>query len=360
MVPAGARVVMLERGSAFGTYAAALRADRRALPGLVQAMRSGGPSGKLRHLASFVRYLRSDRPDGIIAATAPLNLVAFWARRLAGSRAPLVMSEHNRFQVEHEDGRIGWRYGCPPALAHDPYAEAEAVVAVSDGVADEMAAFAGLPRARVLTVHNPVTGPELERRAAEPVDHPWLRPGEPPVILGVGMLKPQKDFATLIRAFALLRARRPARLVILGDARAEAKDLACKAELTALPAELGVAADVHFPGFVDNPQAWMAKSACFVLSSLWEGLPTVLIEALGCGCPVVATDCPNGPREILAGGAYGPLVPTADPEALAAAIDATLTDPLPRARLLARGADFSTARAAGRYRDLLFGTESRG
>jgi glycosyltransferase involved in cell wall biosynthesis len=360
MVPTAARVVVLDRGLAMDTYARALRADHRILPALLDAMRSRRqPSGKLRHLASFASYLRRDRPDGVIAATTPLNLIAFWARRIAGSTAPLVMSEHNRFAVERDDGSRGWRYDCPPALVHHAYAEADALVGVSDGVADEMAAFAGIPRERIVTVYNPVTGPLLTERAAASLDHPWLQPGQPPVILGVGMLKPQKDFATLIHAFALLRAWREARLVILGDVRGDAKDMACKAELHALPEALGVAADVQFPGFVDNPQAWMARSACFVLSSRWEGLPTVLIEALGCGCPVISTDCPSGPSEILAGGRYGRLVPIADPAAMADAIATTLVAPPERATQLARAKLFSAARAADHYIELLFGAERR-
>lgn len=352
---------MLERGSPIASYALALRADRRILPGLLTAVRNRRqPSGKLRHLASFARYLRRERPDGIIAATAPLNLVAFWARRLSGSGARLVMSEHNRFEVERGPGGSGWRYDCPPALVHHAYAEADALVAVSNGIAEEMAAFANIARERVSTVYNPVTGPHLQAKAAEPLDHPWLRPGQPPVILGVGMLKPQKDFATLVRAFALIRARREARLVILGDARGDAKDLACKAELTELPAALGIAADVQFPGFIANPQAWMARAACFVLSSRWEGLGNVLIEALACGCPAVSTDCPSGPAEILAEGAYGRLVPVGDPTAMAAAIAATLDSPPDRNTLLARAEQFSSARSVDGYLGLLFGRDLSG
>ena len=354
MVPAAARVVTLERGSVGGVYAGALRADPGVAPGVLQTMIARRPpSGKLRHLASFARYLRHSRPDGIIAATAPLNLVAAWGRRLAGSSAALVITEHNRFTVDRADGSRGWRYDVPPRLARRAYRDADAVVAVSDGIAGEMAAFAGLPRERVLTVYNPVTGAHLAERAAAPLDHPWLRPGEPPVVLGVGMLKPQKDFATLIRAFALLRAREAARLVILGDARGDAKDLAHKEELLALPRALGLESDVLFAGFVDNPQAWMARAGCFALSSRWEGLGVVLIEALGCGCPVVSTDCPSGPSEILAGGRYGELVPVADATALAAAIGDTLARPPDRQFLLRRGDDFSVARSVDRYLQLL-------
>lgn len=354
MVPPAARVVMLDRGSAMGTYARAVRADPRVAAALLIAIATRrSPSGKLRHLASFTDYLRRARPDGIIAATAPLNLVAFWARRLAQSPARLVMTEHNRFRIDRDDGSSAWRYDVAPALARHAYAEADALVAVSDGIADDMAAFADLPRERVLTVHNPVTGPHLEARAAAPLDHPWLQPGAPPVILGVGMLKPQKDFATLIRAFARVRAERPARLVILGDVRGDAKDQAHKAELLALPAELGIAEHVLFPGFVENPQAWMARAGCFVLSSRWEGLGNVLIEALACGCPVVSTDCPSGPREILAGGRYGRLVPVADSAAMAEAIATTLDHPPPPELQRGRAELFSVGRSVDRYLELL-------
>jgi glycosyltransferase involved in cell wall biosynthesis len=270
------------------------------------------------------------------------------------------MSEHNRFAVEagDRDGGAGWRYDCPPALVHHAYAEAEALVAVSDGIAAEMAAFAAVPRQRVATVYNPVAGPELAAQAAAPLAHAWLAPGQPPVILGVGMLKPQKDFATLIRAFARLRADRPARLVILGDTRGDGKDLAYRDELHALPASLGIAPDVLFPGFVDNPFAWMARAGCFVLASRFEGLANVVIEAMACGCPVVSADCPSGPAEILDGGAFGRLVPVGDDVAMADAVAATLDDPPPRAALLARAALFTRARAADRYLALLFPAEA--
>src|SRR5262249_43075680 len=146
--------------------------------------------------------------------------------------------------------------------------------------------------------------------------HPWFRPSAPPVVLGAGRLHAQKDFPTLLRAFAQVRAKREARLMILG----EAKCAEYRTELMALAAQLGIADDVMLPGFVANPFAYMARAAVFVLSSAWEGLPTVLIEALASGCPVVSTACPSGPREILENGKYGPLVPVGDDTALANAI----------------------------------------
>ena len=139
--------------------------------------------------------------------------------------------------------------------------------------------------------------------------HPWLEAGQPPVILAVGRLSTQKDYPSLIRAFAMVRAKRQARLVILGAGRDQHKTEQRQEEIASLARELGVGDDVDAAGFAANPFAYMSRSAVLALSSLYEGLPAVLIQAMACGCPVVSTDCPTGPREILEDGRYGPLVP---------------------------------------------------
>jgi glycosyltransferase involved in cell wall biosynthesis len=233
------------------------------------------------------------------------------------------------------------------------YPWADAVIAVSDGVADHIARLTGMPRERITTIYNPVVTTELLEKARKPVDHPWLAPGQPPVVLGVGKLKIQKSFRTLIRAFARVRAARPARLVILGEG-------ARRRALEALVDELGLREDVALPGYVANPWAWMARAAVFALSSRWEGLPGALIEAMACGCPVVSTDCPSGPAEILQGGAYGPLVPVGDAGALADAILALLEAPPDRARLRARAAMFCVDPAVDRYLAVLLGPLATG
>ncbi len=166
--------------------------------------------------------------------------------------------------------------------------------------------FTGLARDHITTVYNPTVTPEMMEKAKEPLDHPWFAPDQPPVILGVGRYHANKDFPTLIRAFAKVRSGRPARLVILGDAEPGNKRDRYLAEINALVAELGIADDIDFPGFTINPYRYMSRAAVFVLSSLREGFPNVLVEAMACGCPVVATDCPHGPPEILANGAFGP------------------------------------------------------
>jgi glycosyltransferase involved in cell wall biosynthesis len=184
---------------------------------------------------------------------------------------------------------------------------------VSKGVADDLALLIGLSRDRIDVIYNPVVSDNLLLKAQEPIDHPWFAAGEPPVILSVGRLSPQKDQAMLLRAFAKVRKSIPARLIILGDGDE-------RAALEALARNLHIESDVAVPGFVENPFAYMNKSAVFALSSKYEGLPGVLIQAMACGCPVVSTNCPSGPAEILDGGKYGPLVPVGDEDAMAAAL----------------------------------------
>jgi glycosyltransferase involved in cell wall biosynthesis len=230
-------------------------------------------------------------------------------------------------------------------LARWLYPQAHRVVAVSHGVATDILHLYQLPTAKVAVIYNPVVTPELIARSWEAVEHPWLAAGEPPIILGVGRLTAQKDFATLIRAFARVRQHDEARLIILGEG--EHRPI-----LEQLIGELGLQAWVALPGFVENPYAWMRRAAVFVLSSRWEGLPTVLIEAMACGTPVVATDCPSGPREILEGGKWGKLVPVGDAVGLAEAICQTLKEGSP-SDLSIRASDFSLERAVESYLQVL-------
>jgi glycosyltransferase involved in cell wall biosynthesis len=221
------------------------------------------------------------------------------------------------------------------------------VIAVSRGVADDIVGLTQMPRERITTIYNPIVIPDLRAKERAPVPHPWLMTREVPVVLGVGKLKIQKDFPTLIRAFARLRAERPAKLVILGDGPQ-------RGNLEGLVHELGLDADVALPGYVENPYAWMARASVFVLSSAWEGLPGVLIEAMACGCPVVSTDCASGPSEILGKGVYGPLTPVRDDRALAQSIASVLDYPPDPERLRARASEFSLEPAIDAYLDVLF------
>lgn len=306
-----------------------------------------GPLPVLESMLALVRYLRREQPAVMLSAGHPGNLAALCAIRQAGTPTRLVISQHipltSAMQMRTNRGRR-W---IVRSVRHF-YPWADGVVAVSNGVADDLASTTDLDRERITTIYNPVVTPALHEKARAVLDHHWFASGSPlvPVVLGVGRLAAQKDFPTLLKAFVRVRAARQVRLMILGDGEE-------RAALEALVRELGVAADVELPGFVDNPFAYMARAAVFVLSSAYEGFGNVVVEAMACGCPVVSTNCPSGPAEILDGGAYGPLVPVGDDTALAQAILSILEMPPDPKRLLARAALFSVDRTAERYLEVL-------
>lgn len=349
MVPAATRLVPLQRQTRLGYLPLVMQAEpdlRRLF--LKPVMLPLLPQRALFYLPALADYLQMRQPDAVISADTYCNLVAVWARHLARTRTRIVVSERNALSVQlrRPERRHAWRWRYAPPLVGALYPKADGIVAVSEGVGHDLAALCNIPRGTISTIYNPIhPGEELEDRAAEAVDHPWLRPGEAPVILGVGRLVKPKDFGTLIRAFALVRAERPARLLILGEEHERGE----RDRLLALARSLGVADDVQLPGHVANPYAFYRRAALFALSSYREGLGNVLIEALSCGCPVVSTDCPYGPAEILDGGEYGRLVPVGDWRAMAAAISATLDSPPALQKLRARGASFSVERAASAY-----------
>ncbi len=312
--------------------ALAAKLDRRQLPFLASTRLP-------RWAAGVAAYLDRERPVGVLAMNAVSAAAATMALRLARHRpARVVATLHDALRNRRLQRR-----------AHRSYPYADAVVGVSHGVSAQFAATPGLGSSRVHTIYNPVVSDDLDRRLREPVEHPWLREEAGcPVLLAVGRLRRVKDFPNLLNAFAGLLARRPAKLIVLGQGSLHRR-------LLSLARELGVAEHVDFPGFVENPYAFMARASLFVLSSRNEGLPTVLIEAMACGCPVVSTDCPFGPNEILEGGRFGELVPVRDPDALAGAMERALDAPPRSDALRERAAFFGIETAVDRYEELLSG-----
>jgi glycosyltransferase involved in cell wall biosynthesis len=295
-------------------------------------------------LPALVRYLRRERPPVLLSMLSATNCIAVWAGRLARVSTRVIVNEQNmptqkRANTQHRGMRV------VPNLMRRSYPRAYGVTAISLGVAQDVARVTRLQREKIRVIYNPVVTSELHERALEPVDHPWLQSGQPPVIIGIGRLVQQKDFPTLLRAFALVRQHIDVRLIVLGEGeeRGSLEDHVRKLEIEQ---------DVALPGFVANPYAYMARSALFALSSRWEGLGMVLIEAMACGTPVVSTDCPSGPREILEDGRWGRLVPIGSAETLAEAIIEALEDPGPDPQT--RAEDFSLARAVEEYLRLLF------
>jgi glycosyltransferase involved in cell wall biosynthesis len=293
----------------------------------------------------IARYLRRARPDAMLVTGLYTNLAAILGLRLAGTGTRTVISVQNHLSTQVASSRAPWMK-LVPAASRRLFPLVDRIVAVSQGVADDLSRCVGVPPEKLTTIHNPLVSPRLAEQKAEPPAHAWLRDAGPPVVLGMGKLRPQKDFATLIRAFALVRKRRPARLLIVGEGPE-------RSALLRLAGRLGVAADVDLPGFLGNPYACMARAGVFVLSSAWEGLPSVLVEAMACGCAVVSTDCPSGPAEILEQGRYGPLVPVGDQAALAEAISKALEQPTDLASLVSRASAFSADRAARAYEAVL-------
>ncbi|MBD1847854.1 glycosyltransferase [Cyanobacteria bacterium FACHB-63] len=270
-------------------------------------------------LPKLVRYLREVQPERLLAALHYPCEIALWAKRLAGVSTRIVVTEHNHLSIESKRiPQLSVRL--TPLAARLFYPWADEIVAVSHGVAEDLSRITRLKRDRIQVIYNPIILPELFTLAQEPIQHPWFQSGEPPIVLAVGRLHPQKDFPTLIRAFAQVRRVRSARLAILGDGPERER-------LIELIESLGLTEDVALLGFTQNPYAYMAKAAMLALSSEWEGLPTVLVEAMALGTPIVSTDCKSGPAEILAQGRYGELAPVGDSDAIAAAILKTLAAP---------------------------------
>jgi len=305
--------VDLVLGQARGPYLAEVSRDVRVV--------DLGVSRVLAGLPGLHRYLRRERPGALLATLPHCNLVATAAKRLARSPVHLVLREASVPGVRDANAR-GLRDSWMPRLMAWFYPMADAVVAVSGGVADELAQISGVPRQNIQVIFNPVVTRALASLAGEPLRHPWFTPGAPPVVLGVGRLVELKGFQDLIQAHALLRSNRDVRLVILGEGPK-------RGELENMVRALGLQDSVSLPGFASNPCQYMQAAGVFVLPSHRDGLPGSLIQAMACGARVVSTDCPGGSAEILENGRWGRLVPTSSPPRLARAIAATLDDPAP-------------------------------
>lgn len=293
----------------------------------------------------LARYLRADAPDALMSSSDSVNVAAVLAHRLARSESRLVLRIDNQLTRSPEvEGTWGQRRRM--RRVRHLFPRADRIIAISHGVGEDVIRQGGARPSQLHVIHNPSVDAGLEKRAQEPPGHPWLREPGPPVVLGVGRLVPQKDFPTLLRAFARVRATTEARLLVLGEGRELER-------LEALAEELGIARDVALPGFDPNPVSAMARAALFVLSSAWEGFGNVLVEALATGCPVVSTDCPSGPSEILEGGRYGRLVPVGDVSAMADAIGACLRDPGDSDARRRRAQEFTVEIVGERYLTVL-------
>jgi glycosyltransferase involved in cell wall biosynthesis len=300
-------------------------------------------SRTLMDVPRLARFLRREKPDILLSNVDLNNVAALMAKGLSLSATKVVICQHNPISSAFVTGEK-WLYRHVALLYRVLSPLISRAVAVSSGVAVEMEVAAGLPRDRILTIHNPVVGPDFQSRSDALADHPWFNQPDQPVLVTAGRLVPQKDHETLLRALALHRQRANTRLVILGSGPLEH-------ELKALTESLNLSDAVDFMGFQSNALPYIRQADAFVLSSRCEGFGNVLVEAMGCGTPVISTRCDHGPAEILDNGQFGLLVAPGDPVELAAAMDevAGLRGRFPAEVLRQRAGDFSYAACASRY-----------
>lgn len=294
----------------------------------------------IKSLPIFIKYLKQENPRVLISALDYANVIALLARKISRSTTKIIVTEHSTLSAANQKD-----FNLQTRILHFlmklTYPGADQVLAVSQGVADDLADVLSLDRSKVGVAYNPVVTDELKELSAEKAQWPWERYEGSPFVLATGRLVAAKDFSNLLNAFEILKKKIPAKLVILGEGeeRGLLEDIITQKALTK---------DVVLQGFVKNPYAWMASADLFVMSSRWEGLPTALIEAMACGVPVISTDCPSGPKEILEDGKWGKLVPVGNSAALAEAMEAAILNP-EKILVEKRAQNFSVRNSVLRY-----------
>jgi len=278
-----------------------------------------GSSHSVSSLLPLVRYLKKEKPDVLLSDKDRVNRVALTAKRLAVVKTRTFV-RFGQTVTKFLESQGPWQKTAHSLSMRYLYRAADGIITPSWGSARDLAGFARIPEERITVIPNPVDVREIRNMASEQADHPWFRVSEVPVVVGLGELTSRKGFDTLIRAFATFRGQKPARLFLMG--KGSGRD-----SLEKLCLDLGIREDVEFAGFRENPFPFLAHADLFVQPSRYEGFGMALLEALALGVPVVATDCPSGPREILQDGKYGRLVPVEDFNSMAAAIKKTLDSP---------------------------------
>ncbi len=269
-----------------------------------------------RSLPALIGYLHKNKPDIVLATRADSCPFVVLAKIFSKVKTAIVLREANTLSSDLSKYRGGKRL-LLSLFIKTLYPLADMIVGVSEGVKEDLKKFLKIKGGKLCTIYSPIVTEELFINASKPCDHPWLQNKDIPVILSVGRLAFQKRFDLLIKAFAIVRQQRNARLLILGEGEE-------RLQLESLAADLKLREDINLAGFEPNPFKYMSRANLFVLSSDWEGLPGALVQALACGCPVISTDCPSGPREILKNGRLGRLIPMGDVKAMAAAIEEAL------------------------------------
>ena len=300
-----------------------------------------GTTNRIFALPKLVRYLITQKPDVLISDRLRLNFLALDAKRIAMAKTKICMSVHVPLSLRLARLSPSKRKKMDKRLrSYIP--RNYSIIAVSHGVAHDLKTNLGFPADKIKVVYNPAVTKGIFEMAKEEVDHPWFKDHSLPILLSAGRFYPQKDYPTLIAAFKKVLSNTKCRLMILGDGE-------LKQDIENLIKKEGLEEWVCLPGFQKNPYKYMARADLFVLSSKWEGLPNVLLETMALGTPIVSTDCPYGPKEILKNGELGPLVPVGDVEGLAHAIVKALNNPTPSEILKSAASRFTVENSAKNY-----------
>ena len=323
--------------SATGVFLVDLRTEIRVVDLQAKRLRNA--------VLPLIRYLHQTKPTAVLVCMWPLTIVALWARTLTRVHTRVVVAEHTTWSQDKIASSSWGRWKVGKTM-HYAYPGADGIVIVSNGAADDLSRLANLDRKNISVIYNPVVG-DTKPPSSVPLAPAGWWTGSHQKVLAVGTLKSIKDYATLLNAFAHLRQRVNVCLLILGEGE-------CRDALETQARQLGIEANVFMPGFVKDTSSYYQHADLHVLSSTGEGFGNVIVEALEAGTPVVSTDCPSGPREILSDGKFGHLVPVGNAVALATAMAESLLATHDTAALKARAQDFSIDKAVDRYEALLF------
>jgi len=300
----------------------------------------------LQSIIPLRQYLTSTEPDVLLAGHTHANIAAIIAGKTSRTETTIAVGIHNTHSVNTSKSQK-FTSKAIQRLYPRLYSHADQVIAVSEGAKQDIVGHTTLGSNDVSVIYNPVVTEEVYIEASQPVDHRWLNDASLQVVLGAGRLVEQKDFATLLYAFEkVAKENNQGRLLIVGAGSKEQ-------ELRTLLSELDIEDRAELVGYVDNLYGYMDAADVFVLSSKWEGFGIVLVEAMAVRTPVVSTDCPHGPSEILKNGEYGKLVPVGDKEAMADGIRKSLRTERKQTRIQDRARDFSDSVITKEYANKL-------
>ncbi len=295
-------------------------------------------------LPMLVKYIKKRNIHILLTTLHIPNIIGLIIKKYFVKDIISIVRMANTFSVQSSKSK-NWQIRLATNIQRPLLPIVDAIIANSKGSAENIKLHLPTVSNLVHVIYNPVTSPNITIQAEKPINHPWIGPPNFKIILSVNRLHPQKDLSTLLRAFAEVMKLEPSRLIILGQGPEENK-------LKKIADKLGIRNTIDFVGFQQNPFSWMDKADVFVLSSLFEGCPNTLIEAMACGTPVVSTDCQSGPREILKDGRLGRLVPVGNYKELASAILETFNNPVSSKILKERAQDFSVKLSVDRYLSL--------